>query len=84
MRVDGGSATLRRLDARRDVYYFWPAELEAVLKGAECVRSGTFYLVGDNVPVSEDSRRHGPVRSEDLLGRAVAVVWPLGRIRGLP
>lgn len=79
----GGVVELARLDARRDVHYFKPQEFESINQGY-FVPPGSAFLVGDNVPVSEDSREHGPVLYESLEGRAVKVVWPAARSRGLP
>ena len=38
------------------------------------------YVLGDNRAVSEDSRIFGPVPKGDLMGQALAGVWPLGSI----
>jgi signal peptidase I len=34
------------------------------------------YVLGDNRANSEDSRVFGPVGDENLIGRAIAVIWP--------
>ncbi len=43
------------------------------------VPPGSYYLLGDNRDASDDSRFWGPVRSEWLIGRAIATYWPLDR-----
>lgn len=36
-----------------------------------------YYLLGDNRDRSNDSRRVGPIRRQDIIGRAERVVWPI-------
>lgn len=45
------------------------------------VPAGTLYVMGDNRPVSEDSRYIGPIEQSGVMGRAVAVFSPVNRIR---
>lgn len=47
------------------------------------VPAGSVYVLGDNRAVSEDSRAFGPVPDAELMGKAVAGVWPLGSIGAL-
>jgi len=42
-----------------------------------------YFLLGDNSAHSKDSRSFGPVAANELIGRPVAVIWPLSRIRWL-
>lgn len=41
------------------------------------------FVMGDNRPESFDSRSFGTIPEDLVVGRAFAVVWPVGRIRGL-
>lgn len=43
-----------------------------------------YYVMGDNRNKSDDSRMNGPVKSEQITGRAVMVFYPLGRFGRLP
>jgi signal peptidase I len=40
------------------------------------VGDGQVYLVGDNRPLSFDSRMFGPVNADVIVGKAVVVIWP--------
>jgi len=52
-----------------------PDEHDAVELGP-----GQYYVMGDNRPVSKDSRSFGPVEDDALIGRAVFRFWPPSRI----
>ncbi|MDF2143981.1 signal peptidase I [Knoellia sp. p5-6-4] len=53
------------------------------------VPAGRLWLMGDNRSNSADSRAHlgdpggGMVRTDDVVGRATAIYWPLDRLGGL-
>lgn len=42
------------------------------------VPPGDYFVMGDNRPVSDDSRGWGFVPKDDIIGKAVMVYWPLG------
>jgi signal peptidase I len=44
------------------------------------VPSGFYFVVGDNIEKSVDSRRYGPIAEERIVGKVVRVIWPLNRI----
>jgi signal peptidase I len=53
------------------------------LPGPVKIPAGDYYVMGDNRTDSEDSRFFGPIPKSLIVGRAVAVVWPFGHIKGL-
>ena len=53
------------------------------LPGPVKIPAGEYFVMGDNRTNSEDSRFFGPIAKSLIVGRAVAVVWPLGHMKGL-
>ncbi len=43
----------------------------SIVSGAYTVPKGDIYVLGDNLPVSEDSRRFGPRPLADVLGKVL-------------
>ena len=50
---------------------------------ATTIGSDEVYLIGDNRPMSFDSRMFGPVSIDLIVGRAVVVIWPPSSITSL-
>lgn len=42
-----------------------------------------YYMVGDNRDASYDSRSFGPIKREEMIGKATAILWPVDRIKKL-
>ena len=53
------------------------------LPGPVVIPAGEYYVMGDNRTDSEDSRFFGPIPRSLIVGRAVAVVWPLSHFKGV-
>lgn len=80
----GVRARFERLRVARDLYYavgdiFGDVAIDAPLD----LGPDELFVLGDNTADSIDGRRFGPLREEDVVGRAVAVVWPPSRWRWL-
>ena len=62
---EDASVTLRRLKISRDIYFFQP-EVRPSLQLPLTLAADEYYVVGDNLPVSDDSRLIGPVK--EIIG----------------
>ncbi|MCH8840581.1 MAG: signal peptidase I, partial [Planctomycetes bacterium] len=71
----GLQVTLRELTVYRDIYYSRQAVGEVYDEESSGLRlgSGEYYLLGDNSPISLDSRGWGGVSARLLLGRPLGV-----------
>ncbi len=67
----GGMVSLEGLALYRDVYYDSPTMRNAA--DAVSLGRGEYFLLGDNAPISVDSRRWGPVPGRLLLGKPMGV-----------
>jgi signal peptidase I len=52
---------------------------DSVYFGPVRIGPGKVFVMGDNRGISEDSRDFGAVPTRDVIGRAVARLWPPGR-----
>lgn len=47
------------------------------------IPEGRYFVIGDNLSMSDDSRAHGPIRRDRIVGKVVKILWPPSRIRTL-
>ncbi|MBS1707237.1 MAG: signal peptidase I [Armatimonadetes bacterium] len=73
--IDGGDTIIKRVYALpgQIVDYYNVPETYDISKGEYKVPSGQLYILGDNRPVSDDSRLFGPVKYDNVLGKVVVV-----------
>ncbi len=71
--TDGGKVRLR------EPYLNLGTHTEGLM--STVVGPANYFVMGDNRPVSLDSRVFGPVSRELMLGRAWMVIWPLTETR---
>jgi signal peptidase I len=73
-----------------DEPYLFPLDLPSRDRFDVLVPPGRVWVMGDHRSRSADSRAHladpggGTVPMDKIVGRAVAIVWPLGRAGWLP
>jgi signal peptidase I len=62
----------------------WVTNFGGMSYTAQRVPEDCVFILGDNRAVSYDSRAIGPVKVDEILGRAWLVYWPLEQVRLLP
>jgi signal peptidase I len=70
--------------------YLYPGAVPSQARFSIMVRPGRLWVMGDNRPISADSRDHegdpggGTIPENAVIGRAFVIIWPLSRWRILP
>ncbi len=68
MGARGGAWVVDRLQVYRDLYYLEPRSTDQPWKTPYQLADNSFFVVGDNIPISRDSRHLGVLPKEKLLG----------------
>ncbi|NOT30288.1 MAG: hypothetical protein HOP15_07560 [Planctomycetes bacterium] len=90
--VERGRARFRAVRILRDLFYTEDGRFAVRARGRGQARPGAlppddtvslgpddYFLLGDNSAASTDSRHFGSRKASELLGRPLAVVWPVPR-----
>lgn len=64
-----GSLHIRHLQVERPIQYTIDTQRSDVIKLPRLLKADQYFVVGDNVPVSIDSRYEGPIDRSDIMGR---------------
>jgi len=62
----------------------WVREFGGPSYGPEVIPEGYLFILGDNRPVSHDSRAIGPVPVDSVRGHVVLVYWPPDQVQLVP
>lgn len=66
-----------------DEDYLYPGGVPSAKTFSKTVPDGSLWVMGDHREISEDSRVHGFVPEDSVIGKAFVLVWPLDRARGI-
>lgn len=62
-----------------DEPYLSREEKRSAIQARAELRTDEYYVLGDHRSVSKDSRRFGPIRKDQVVGKAVLRFWPLSK-----
>lgn len=60
--------------------YLNPAYQESSEEDLVFLNPGEYYVLGDNRKISKDSRYFGPIRENQIVGKAIFRFWPISKI----
>ncbi len=69
--IDHGALSLGAIQVVRPLFYWLDTRHPQAVKLPLVLGGDEYFVVGDNVPLSLDSRHHGPVNRRDLLGKVI-------------
>ena len=82
MKVEFDHGVVRINDWQIDESAYLPEEAKKTRDNSVCMlRPGEYYVLGDNRPVSKDSRSFNAITDDRIIGRALLRFWPLSRFK---
>jgi signal peptidase I len=79
VRVEYRNGEIYINEERMEEGYLVPVERSSRDRVYRDVGPGQFFVLGDHRSVSKDSRRFGPIRKNQVVGKAVLRFWPLSK-----
>jgi len=58
-------------------------QINTKLYGPYLVPNNTYFVLGDNLANSKDSRQYGSIPKEKIIGKTCKIYWPVSRIKEL-
>lgn len=81
--VEGRDGSVFVNDIRLEEPYLKQPDLPIRPFGPVIVPPDSLFVMGDNRRASQDSRFFGPIPTDDVVGKAFVIIWPIGRAGGI-
>jgi signal peptidase I len=77
--VDGIKRNFESVDYNSIDLSLWPRQYGMGIEYT--VPQGQYYVIGNNLAISWDSRTFGAISPTDIVGKVTKIYWPLSRVR---
>lgn len=79
--ISNGKVAIDGVDLDESAYLGATVETYTSSDASIQLGDNEYYVLGDNRPVSHDSRRFGPVEPDEFVGRVWVRAWPFSRFQ---